>query len=88
MHLSLTNANPREEIAIECELAGAADRVANLKVSGEILTAERMAAFNDFGKSPEVKPAEFAGAKVEPGKLTIDLPAKSVVVLRIENVSN
>ena len=64
------------------------DKIANAKISGEVLTAERMAAYNDFGKAAEVKPADFNDAKVENGKLVINLPAKSVVMLRIENVSN
>ena len=53
-------------------------------IEQSVVTAERMAAFNDFGKAPEVKPADFNGAKVENGKLAVDLPAKSVVTLRIE----
>ncbi len=85
LHLSLTNANPNENVAISCELAGtSADKASDWKIAGEVLTAQRMAAYNDFGSDAEVKPANFDGAKVEGGKLAIDLPAKSVVVLRIE----
>lgn len=89
LHLSLTNANPNESVEVTCELAGtSAGKVSAAKIAAEVLTAERMAAYNDFGKAAEVTPVDFSGAKVENGKLSIDLPAKSVVMLRIEGVSN
>jgi alpha-L-arabinofuranosidase len=85
IHLSLTNANPNESVSISCELAGVdADKSGDWKFSGEVLTADRMAAYNDFGKAAAVAPAPFDGAKLSDGKLAIDLPAKSVVLLRIE----
>jgi alpha-N-arabinofuranosidase len=89
LSLSLTNANPQESISITCELSGTkSETAADWKTSGELLTAERMAAYNDFGKDPEVKPAIFNTAKAESGKLLINLPAKSVVMLRIENAAD
>ena len=53
-------------------------------VSGEILTAPDVHAYNDFGKEPAVKPAAFTGAKVSGGKVKVTLPAASVVVLEIK----
>jgi alpha-N-arabinofuranosidase len=88
LHVSLTNADPHHAVAIDCQLNGVdAGRADQWKVGGEILTADRMSAYNDFGKSAEVKPAAFDGAKVHDGSLAIELPAKSVVMLTIENVA-
>ena len=88
IHISLTNADPHHAVAVDCQLAGTEASTADgWKVSGEILTAERMSAYNDFGKSAEVKPASFEGAKVKDGAISIELPAMSVVMLAIENVA-
>ena len=56
-------------------------------MSGQILSADRMNAYNDFGKSAEVKPAEFDGAKVHDGAVSIEVPAKSVVMVAIGGVA-
>jgi alpha-N-arabinofuranosidase len=84
VHLSLTNANPKEAVTLECLMRGASPR---WQVSGEIITASDMAAHNDFGVPDRVKPAPFQGAKVSEGKLTVELPAKSVAVLKIEGAA-
>jgi alpha-L-arabinofuranosidase len=88
MHVSLTNADPHHAITLECRLAGAEGaKASDWKIGGQVLTADRMSAYNDFGKSPDVKPANFDGAKVKDGAVLIEVPAKSVVMLAIENVA-
>jgi alpha-N-arabinofuranosidase len=87
VHLSFTNADPHRSIPVACELAGIETIAGNWKVSGEVLTADKMDAHNAFGKEAEVMPAAFHGARVIDGQLTVDLPAKSVVVLAIENAA-
>jgi alpha-N-arabinofuranosidase len=88
IHLSLTNADPRQAISTACQLEGLdPEHGKKWKVSGELLTANRMNAFNDFGKEPEVHPVEMTGLQIVDGVLSLNLPAKSVVVLRIENVA-
>jgi alpha-N-arabinofuranosidase len=52
-------------------------------VTGRILTAPAMNAHNTFDAPETVKPSAFDGAKLEGGKLTVVLPAKSVVVLEL-----
>jgi alpha-N-arabinofuranosidase len=42
-----------------------------------------MNAHNTFERPTAVQPAEFRGARLSGSTLTIDLPAKSVVVLEI-----
>jgi len=53
-------------------------------VSGQILTADKMDAYNDIGKAAVVAPAAFKGAKLAGGKLSLTLPAKSVVVVELQ----
>ena len=53
-------------------------------VTGEILKANRIDAYNDFGKAPTVSPAAFTGAKISGKGVKLTLPAASVVVLEIQ----
>lgn len=79
VHLSLVNLHPREPITLTCTIAGHAAR----SVTGRILTAAAMNARNTLTAPAAVKPAEFTGAKLDGEKLTVTLPAKSVVVLEL-----
>jgi alpha-N-arabinofuranosidase len=79
IHISLANLNPNKEITITCPLIG--DKYN--KVSGEVLTANEMTAYNSFEKPETVKPALFSGFKMNDGVLTITMPSKSVVVLEL-----
>ncbi|MGN6421693.1 MAG: alpha-N-arabinofuranosidase [Asticcacaulis sp.] len=53
-------------------------------VSGQVMTAAKMDATNPMGAAPVVAPVDFKGAKLSGGKLTVTLPAKSVVVLSLQ----
>ena len=80
LHVSL--ANPLLDKPVTVELG-----FENLKpgsVSGEILTAPDIHAYNDFGKAPAVVPAAFKGAKVSGKTVKVTLPAASVVVLEVK----
>ncbi len=52
-------------------------------VSGKIVTANKINAFNDFGKKEEVSMADFNGAKLNKGLLEAIIPAKSVVLIQL-----
>jgi alpha-N-arabinofuranosidase len=80
IHVSLTNANPHDAIPVSCALAGVAARA----VSGRVLTAPAINSHNTFEAPHTVEPAPFTGATLADGKLTLALPAKSVVVLTLE----
>lgn len=54
------------------------------RVSGQVLTGAAMDSRNRFGAAEEVHPRPFAGARWKGGALAVAMPAKSVVVLRIE----
>ncbi|HDQ44375.1 MAG TPA: alpha-N-arabinofuranosidase [bacterium] len=80
VHLSLTNADLKNSREIQCDLEGwKASRV-----SGEIITADRMNAYNEFGEKEDVVIRPFDGAKIRDGKLRVTLPAKSVVMLALK----
>jgi alpha-N-arabinofuranosidase len=79
VHLSLVNTNPHEAVRLTCTFAGM-----NAKnVTGRILTAPAMNTHNTFDAPETLKPATFEGATLDGTKLTVDLPAKSVVVLEL-----
>ena len=71
---------PKHEAVVSCELKGA--KVS--KVSGRVMASDDINAHNTFDKPQAIKPAVFTGAKLKADKLTVTLPAKSVVLLAVE----
>ncbi len=59
------------------------DEMKPKNVKGEILTAETIQSYNDFGKAPAVAPEPFDGFKAKGKTLIVTLPAKSIVSLEI-----
>jgi alpha-N-arabinofuranosidase len=80
IHVSFSNANPNAAITVTATLAG----VTAKGVTGRLLTAPAITSHNTFAAPDVVKPAQFAGATLAGDKLTVTLPAKSVVVLALE----
>ena len=78
--VGLANLNPNQAAQVSANLAGANPS----KVTGEILTADKMDAHNTFDHPNAVHPVAFTGASVADGKLKLTLPPKSVVVLTIQ----
>jgi alpha-L-arabinofuranosidase len=78
--IALVNLDPREAKPVSLSLAGAKVKT----VKGEILTATAMDAHNTFESPDAVKPTRFNGARLETGRLSVSLPAKSVVVLSLQ----
>ncbi|WP_316738381.1 alpha-N-arabinofuranosidase [Pedobacter aquatilis] len=76
-NISLVNVDPNKEITITIDIKGKS-------IEGQVLTAPKFDAFNDFGKKPAVLPAAFKGAKFQGDKLLVSLPAKSVVQLAVK----
>ncbi|HYC70921.1 MAG TPA: alpha-N-arabinofuranosidase [Opitutaceae bacterium] len=79
VHLSLVNTNPHAPVTLSCTVTGHAAKA----VAGRILTADAMNAHNTFAAPQTVKPVPFSGAKLAGDRLTLTLPAKSVVVLEL-----
>lgn len=80
--LSLVNTDLNEPVTISVALNG----VPAKKVAGEILTAASMNDYNDFGQPEKVtlKPFSSKSWKVSGDRLTVTLPAKSIVTLSLK----
>ena len=79
IHIAIVNLDPGHAATLTVKIAGRQPR----GVSGRLLTAPAMNAFNSFGAPAVVQPVAFGGAVVHGDVLTITLPAKSVVVLEL-----
>ncbi len=79
--LSLVNTDLDRQVEVTVNLAGTPCR----KISGEILTAESINDFNDFGQPEKVTLKEFdtKNCRTVAGKLIVTLPAKSIVTLSL-----
>jgi alpha-N-arabinofuranosidase len=80
VHLSLANLHHDQPASVKCALRG----VKASNASGRILTTPAINTFNTFDAPERAKPAAFEEAKAAGDGLTIDLPAKSVVVLELQ----
>ncbi len=78
--LSLTNVSLDDEKTLDIQLEGVNAKT----VTGRILTSKRVSDFNDFEHPDVVQPREFKDAKLKRGVLTVEIPAKSIVVLTIK----
>lgn len=79
IYLALVNANPHKAETIDINLAG----VKISSVEGQVLTAKAMDAHNTFTAPNNIKPEAYAAKSVN-GKLALELPAKSVVVVEVK----
>lgn len=79
LYVGLVNANPNEPAELTVQLGSTAPKAAR----GQLLTAAAMDAQNELGKAPQVVPQAYQ-AQAADGKLTLKLPAKSVLVVAIE----
>lgn len=80
VHVTLANLDPRQGHTIDASIRG----LVATAVRGRILTAEAMDAHNTFEAPETLTPAPFTGARLDGERLTVELPAKSVVVLTLE----
>lgn len=80
IHITISNLDPTRARTIEAIIHG--QEVSS--VSGRILTADSMTAHNTFQNPERVKPAPFYGAAITDGKLRIDLPPMSLVLLEVK----
>lgn len=75
LYLSLTNTDPNKAARVTTNLSGNA--------RGRILTGPAIDTHNTFDQPNAIQPAVYS-ARSSGGKLTLDLPAKSVVVVAVE----
>ena len=77
--LSLVNAKPRDALELDLRVGGQAAQA----VRGRVLTAAAMDAENGFDQPARVLPQPIE-ARVRDGRLRLNVPAKSVLVLVVE----
>ena len=80
IHLTLANLDPKTSWILSVEIFGATPS----GVTGRILTGPTMNAHNTFDDPDVVRTSPFHGARVQGDTLTVELPAKSVVVLEMQ----
>ena len=79
VYVALSNLDPNRAADVSASLSGL-DASA---VSGRVLTADAITAHNTFDQPGRVEPVQFDGASLDGNRLTVALPAKSLVVLRL-----
>jgi len=79
INISIVNINPDKNIPLQCEIRGQ-----NItKVSGRILTSKNINDHNTFDNPNLIKITDFNNAKINKNILSIEVPSKSVVVLKV-----
>jgi alpha-L-arabinofuranosidase len=79
-HISLVNIDPNKEHTITISIKGASYKT----VSGRVLKSARMQDYNSFDDPEKIKPVSYSGATLTANKLTLKIPATSVVVLELQ----
>ena len=81
IHITISNLNPNEEVNVTCELRGISDfDVAN----ASIITANKITAYNDFGKDEEVSIKSFDDVRLEEKEVILKMPAGSIVMIELQ----
>lgn len=80
VHIGLVNVDPNQPASVSVKLDG----VTGTAVTGKVLTGATMDAHNDFQAPDAIRPAAFTGATLSGGTLTVQVPAKAIVMLDIK----
>ena len=75
----MVNINPNDPAEITLALAGLEQGT----LSGRLLTAERLDSVNSYDAPETVRPVPFEAASWTGGRLHVEMPAKSIVVLTL-----
>ncbi len=76
IHITVCNIDPSREIPLTLLLKGAR----HLSAAGaRVLTAAKITDFNEFGKKASVVPVTFSGFKISENKISLKIPARSVL---------
>ena len=80
IHISLVNIDPNKNIPVSILVNSS-----NWKtVSGQMLTSAKLTDLNSFDKMNTVQITKFTAAKKQENNVVVDLPSKSVVVLKLQ----
>lgn len=83
VHISFCNLDHVNGQSVSLDLRGIEDGEMGA-VSGQVLTSDALDAHNTFDEPERIAPQAFHGFRREGSRLVVDLPSKSVVVLRLE----
>jgi alpha-N-arabinofuranosidase len=79
--LTVSNLSLTDATDVSVDLCG--DTVQKI-LEAKIVTADDVRAFNDFGHDEAITEKEYAGYRFDDGKLSLAMPAHSVVMLRLQ----
>mgnify|MGYP003433193642 FL=1 len=77
--ISIVNIDPVNPIDLQLDMPG----IQSLTVSAQVITSEKFTDHNTFDKPGTIKPAPFSGVKKMKESLSVKLPSKSIVVVRL-----
>lgn len=80
IHITITNIDHQQERTVHIDLQG----LKKGRVRGRILTADAINAHNTFEAPTTIEPAPFNGARLSRGKIELNIPAKSLVLLQVQ----
>jgi alpha-N-arabinofuranosidase len=80
VHISLVNIDSRNEQEVNIDLGNLSAKA----VAGRVLQSAKIQDHNTFDSPQKVKPTVFANAKLNGNKLSLKIPAFSVVVLELK----
>ncbi len=81
INITISNINPNESVQVSCNVA---DMGLLGNIQGTILTADRMQAMNTFENPNKVKLESYSKYSIDGTMLKVEMPSKSVVLLRIK----
>lgn len=76
-HISLVNVDSKKENTVEIDL----NEIGIKAVTGMIITSSKLQDFNSFDNPTKIQPVAFKGFDVKKGKLTVNVPPFSVIML-------
>lgn len=77
VHISLVNIDSKKENAVEIDLT----EIGIKSVSGLIIGSSKLQDFNSFDNPTKIQPVAFKGFEIKKGKLTVNVPPFSVIML-------
>jgi alpha-N-arabinofuranosidase len=77
VHISLVNIDSKKENSVEIDL----NELGIKSVSGMIIGSPKLQDFNSFDNPTKIQPVAFKGFEVKKGKLTVNVPPFSVIML-------
>jgi len=80
IHISICNLDPKASASIECDIEGRDIKTVN----GSVLASEKINDHNTFECPDKVKPSEFSDYSLDNNKITLTVPAMSVLVLELQ----